>query len=80
MKINGKETLAKTFAYDGCHKIYLIENEQQLQEARENEYSIRPIAQLKQTFENSCGLRFIDCWGFDKPKYVNQFEEAEFTP
>ena len=79
MRINGKQTLAKTFAYDGCHKIYLIENEQQLQEARNNEYSIYPVAQLKQTFEDSCELRFISDWGLSK-HYVNQFEEAVFTP
>ena len=78
MKINGKETLAKQFAYDGCHKIYLIENEQQLQEARWNEYSIYPISKLKQTFEDSCELRFISDWGLSK-HYVNQFEDAVFT-
>lgn len=79
MKINGKETLAKHFAYDGCHKIYLIENEQQWEEARSNEYSIYPVAQLEQTFVDSCELRFISDWGLSK-HYVNQFEQAVFTP
>jgi hypothetical protein len=25
MKINGKEVTAKKFAYEGCHKIYVID-------------------------------------------------------
>lgn len=26
MKINNKEVIGKQFAYDGCHKIYIIED------------------------------------------------------
>ena len=33
MKINGIEITAKEFAYDGCHKIYLIESQEQRDEA-----------------------------------------------
>ena len=78
MKINNKTTNAKMFAYDGCHKIYLIESEQQLSEARANEYSIYPISQLQRTYEDSCDLRFINDWGLSK-NYVQQFQNAEFS-
>lgn len=27
MKINGKEVLGTKFAYDGCHRIYIIEDD-----------------------------------------------------
>lgn len=26
MKINGKEVIGKSFAYDNCHKIYVLED------------------------------------------------------
>lgn len=35
-KVNGIETKAKLFAYDGCHKIYLIEDDEDLKEFKEN--------------------------------------------
>lgn len=76
MTINGIETKAKQFAYDGCHKIYLIEDEMDLNEARMG-YSILPISELKKAFNNSCGLQFISSWKLDK-SYVNQFEDACF--
>ena len=77
MTINGKHTDAKKFAYDGCHKIYLLESEQDEDEARSNDYDILPISQLKKTFDNSCGLQFISDWSLKKA-FVPQFEDAVF--
>lgn len=77
MKINGKETNAKQFAYDGCHKIYIIEDENDLNKAKEIGYNILDIKELKETYLNSCELRFISNWKLTK-KYVRQFEEAVF--
>jgi hypothetical protein len=75
--INGKETSAKEFAYDGCHKIYLLEKEGDREEASCSSYSILPISKLQKTFDSSCGLQFIDNWRLDKC-YVSQFaEEAD---
>jgi hypothetical protein len=76
MKINGKEIVAKSFAYDGCHKIYLLDNEEEWEDALSNDYDIYPISKLKEKFERSCSLRFISPWNLDKPNYVNQFEPA----
>lgn len=73
MTINGKETNATHFAYDGCHKIYLLEDENDEREARSNEYEIRPIKQVEKVFHNSCGLQFINNWKLDKC-FVSQFE------
>ena len=76
MTINGIKTKAKQFAYDGCHKIYLIEDETDLNEAKRG-YSILPISKLKKTFNDSCGLQFISNWKLDK-SFVEQFEDACF--
>jgi hypothetical protein len=75
MKINGRETKAREFAYDGCHKIYLIESKEDRRDAEDCEYDILPISSLKKTYNISCGLQFISNWKLDK-RYVDQFEEA----
>lgn len=78
MKINGQTVVGKSFAYDGCHKIYVIETLEEMEEALETGYSILSIDQLEQTYENSCSLRFISNWALTK-RYVGQFdEEVEF--
>lgn len=77
MEINGIKTDAKVFAYDGCHKIYLIESEKDEKEALRFGYKILSIKELEKTFDNSCELRFIHDWQLNK-SFVNQFEEANF--
>ncbi len=71
--INGKETTAEEFAYDGCHKIYLLEGKRDAEDAENCGYNILPISSLKKKFDCSCGLQFIDNWSLDKC-YVSQFE------
>lgn len=77
MKINGKEIKAKQFAYDGCHKIYLIEDTDDLKEAKDIGYDIYDIELLKETYDDSCSLRFIDNWKLTE-QIVPQFETAKF--
>lgn len=78
MKINGQTVVGKSFAYDGCHKIYLVENQAELEDAAATGYSIYPVSVLEEAYEDSCSLRFISNWKLDK-QYVPQFEEAEFS-
>lgn len=63
----------KQFAYDGCHKIYLIENEENLKSAKASGYDIYPIEELENKFNHSCGMRFINTW--DLETIVPQFAE-----
>ena len=76
MTINGIKTDAKEFAYDGCHKIYLIENDNDKKECLETSYEILPISKLKQTYKNSCSLKFINNWSLTT-SFVSQFENAK---
>lgn len=68
------------FAFDGCHKIYILENDKDLQEAIGYEYEIRPVRKLLEAWNTSCGLRFIDRWNMDKfVSYIPQgFEDDVF--
>lgn len=77
MKINNIDVTAKEFAYDGCHKIYLIEDEMDRKEADRMSYNILPIEELPNTFADSCPYRFIDNWKLNK-YYVKQCEDATF--
>ena len=78
MTINRKKVTAKYFAYDGCHKIYLLNNDEEIEECSVSGYRMLPIAKLKDAFEKSCSLRFISNWDLDKPDYVKQFQTARF--
>ena len=61
--INGVKTTATCFAFDGCHKIYLIEDMQHVPEVIEYGYAVHPIDELQQKWdEECCSLRFINTW------------------
>lgn len=77
MKINNKEVIGDKFAYDGCHKIYIIEDEKDREDAEEYDYQIFDLKDIQNVYENSCELKFISNWKLDK-RYVNQFEDAIF--
>ena len=84
MKINGKEITHKMFAYDGCHKIYLIDNEKHRNQAVSYGYDILPIELIEEIYLDSCELRFINTWGDTENDsdpiipIVKQFEKAKF--
>jgi len=78
MKINDKPTHAKKFAFDGCHKIYLIESKVDEADAKAHGYEIFPISQLQDAYEGSCSLRFISNWQLTT-QFVYQFEDAAFA-
>ena len=63
-KINGVEVVAGAFAYDGCHKIYLLNDEDSIVDAEENNgYDVYDIGSIISAFVYSCPLRFIGKWG-----------------
>lgn len=53
------------FAYDDCHKIYLLTEDKHYEEAQVLGYKIRSIAELERTYKHSCPLRFIHTWTLD---------------
>ena len=77
LSINGRSVLGTEFAYDGCHKIYIIEDMEDVKNATEYGYKILPISEIIETYNNSCQLRFISNWKLDK-QYVKQGEKALF--
>ena len=78
MKINGQKITAKKFAWDECHKIYLINTKKDEQTYREYEYDLFPIEELESAYGRSCCLRFISHGDVELPDVVSQFETAVF--
>ena len=80
MYVNGEEIKGNMFVYDGCHKIYIIEDDNDLKDCQElwgelvNGRDLFNIEELERIYNDSCDLRFISNWKLDK-RYVNQFEE-----
>lgn len=75
--INGKQVTAKWFAFDGCHKIYLIESRAEYDQMVEWDYQIFHIADLPSIWVGTCPLRFIDSADLET-LYVKQCEPAHF--
>lgn len=77
MKVNDYEITQDRFAYDGCHKIYLIGNATEQRDAMEKGYTIHSIYELEKIYEQSCEFRFISTWDLTT-QVVKQCEQATF--
>lgn len=64
------------FAYDGCHKIYILEDDDDLIEAQDLDYRILPIEKIENTYNLSCPLKFISTWKLES--VCPQCETPEF--
>lgn len=61
------------FVYDGCHKIYVCENQAQFDKMKQFGYEeLCPMSALEKTFDSSCPLRFIDWADLHSPEIVPQ--------
>lgn len=78
---------ATEFAWDGCHKIYLLDNGDadkngkygdMLSKNGEAGYKVLPVSELQRVWDQSCPLRFINNWALDK-NYVPQCYEKPVT-
>ena len=81
MKINGKTMVGDRFAFEGCHKIYIIDTPEEEAQALKYGYNIYPIKEIEKAYKNSCSLKFISNWPLDDNNfvsYVDQFEDATF--
>ena len=77
MKVNRTAIKGIGFAFDGCHKIYIVANEAESNEAKEMGYQIYPLDRLPYIWRDSCPLRFISSWDLET-YFVKQGEDAIF--
>lgn len=78
LEINGRTVLGNTFAYDGCHKIYILEDIEDTKQAIKNGYKICLIETIEDVYNNSCSLKFINNWKLTEV-YAEQLKEATFN-
>lgn len=74
-KINGIEINAVVFAYDGCHKIYLLNDNESIIEAEDAGYDVYDIGNIISAFVYACPLRFINKWEGECETIVTQWED-----
>ena len=77
LQVNNNKVNGNTFVYDGCHKLYVISDDEDRAKAREYGYIVdgstedseieHDIAVLEEYYYNSCPLRFIDHFNFKTP-------------
>ena len=65
-------------AWDGCHKLYFLQDEGRVANARELEYEIFPSTDLRQLFDLSCSLRFVSRWGYDNDDFYHEWNIGQF--
>ena len=91
MPLTVKERLAAIekagwpLAWDGCHKIYMLQEEQAETEARDMGYTVFAASELPEIWDSSCSLRFVNRWalaeesieGFRHELNIEQFEDYD---
>jgi hypothetical protein len=65
-------------AFDGCHKIYFLQDAEREAQAEEFGYEIYSAADLPDLYERSCGLRFVSRWGYDNDDFAHELNIAQF--
>lgn len=79
LTINGERIAANHFAFDGCHKIYLIGSTTDRRTMIDFGYEkdIFPISKLPWAWDKSCFLRFISWANLDRPGPAPQDRDDE---
>ena len=71
-----------SIAFDGCHKLYFLQDDGEVRDARDAGYRVFPASRLRELYDSSCGLRFVSRWGrlngdFYHPWNIKQFEDED---
>lgn len=81
--VNGKQVKGIGFIWDGCHKIYIIQTPEELEESKLYGYTMDDfyiMERLKEIYEKSCPLRFIESFDLQNMKvYAPQYTYAIIT-
>lgn len=76
LKINGKEVKTNgAYAFDNCHKFYILKNDEDKMKALKIGYKIYPVENLVTDLEYSCPLRFVNSFDLTET-YLGQGEES----
>lgn len=65
-------------AWDGCHKMYFLQDSAREDKAVSIGYDIYPSTDIRRMYEVSCGLKFISRLGFDNFDFEHEWNIAQF--
>jgi len=65
-------------AYDGCHKIYFLQDEERENYAKKYGYKIYPSSKLKEIYKHSCGLKFVSRLGYNNDDFEHEWNIDQF--
>lgn len=78
-KIAAIEASGLLLAYDGCHKIYFIDpNDEERRKDAARYEPFLPAAELRALIAKSCGLVFVSRWGLDNNDFAHPWNIPQF--
>lgn len=78
IQIGNQSIDALGFAWDGCHKIYVLRNQEEQAELIDLGYGTYEPQELPDVWARSCGLRFVSSGDLTE-QYIAQGEDAAIT-
>jgi len=77
-KLDAIEASDLQIAFDGCHKLYLVDGPGEVSDARANGYDLYPAKEIRALVNRSCGLVFVNAWNLGKhPWAIEQGDMPE---
>lgn len=68
---------AQGFCWDDCHKIYIIQSDEDRTSLEGMGYEVSPLEKLQEAWDDSCGLRFISPASLKGPDFISQMYEGD---
>lgn len=65
-------------AFDGCHKIYFLQDSGRRAQAKGYGYDIFPSTEVRRLYDKSCGLRFVSRWGYSNEDFEHEWNIEQF--
>lgn len=75
VEINDTRIWADEFAWDGCHKLYIVTDQESRDQLEGYGYDFFNIAELQECWDSSCMLKFISDASLNC-NYINQGHEG----
>lgn len=77
-KLDAIEASDLMVAFDGCHKLYLVDGPEEIADASATGYDLHEAKEIRALVNRSCGLVFVHAWNLgNHPWDIGQGEMPE---
>lgn len=78
-KLTAVEQSGFPIAFDGCHKIYFLIDDERKADAAQTGYEPFFLStEIRQLIRKSCGLVFVSKWGLDNGDFAHPWNIEQF--